>query len=196
MQILVVDIETGTVDLDKDNWDIANCMICEVGIAELDTTTGSIAKVFDEICQEQHGCHPDSWVFNNTDLTYAEVIESDYLSSYKATLQKILDEDGYVTSWGHDFDLDRLEHKIRGFNIPNKFWDPKITLTEFMKIEGPYGYKWPSVQEVYVHFNPRQIWHQNHRAIDDAVMEAELIYKSIVKWPELIDSWEKYLVAS
>jgi len=191
MNILVVDIEIGIIDLNKNKWDLDNCMICDIGIAKLDTITGSISKVFDKICQEKQGCSPDSWVFKNTDLSYDDVIDSDYLSSQKATLQQILDEGGHVTSWGHDFDLARLEH--RGFKIPNKFWDPLITLTKYMKIEGPYGYKWPKVEEAYLHFNPGQICPQNHRAMNDAVIEAEIIYQSIRKWPELIDSWQDYI---
>jgi len=189
-----VDIEIGIIDPSKDNWHLDNCMICELGIAQLDTNTGSISTVFDKICQEEQGCSPDSWVFTNTDLSYDDVIDSDYLISHKAAIQQIFDEGGYVTSWGHDFDLARLEHPLRGFIIPNKFWDPLKTLTKYMKIQDAYGRdKWASVKEAFLFFNPGQISPQNHRAIDDAIMEAELLYQSIVKWPELIDSWENYL---
>lgn len=193
MDILVVDIENGNIDSKRDPWHIENCVICEIGIAQLDLDTGRIKPIFCQICREDNHPDPNSWVFQETSLTCEEVSESNHFNEFKDELQKLFDELP-VTSWGHDFDLARLEHPSRGLVIPTKFWDPKTTLTDFLEIPSSYGYgyKWPKVTEAYEYFYSKKM-RQTHRAVDDALVEAEIIIKAIEKWPELKDSWEDYL---
>ncbi len=40
MEIIVVDIETGVIEPTLNNYDTDNCLICEIGIVNLDLETG------------------------------------------------------------------------------------------------------------------------------------------------------------
>ncbi len=195
MEIYVVDIETGVIDLHCDNYVPGNCTICEVGVTRLDLSSGEITPVFDKVCKEESMCSPGSWVFNATSLSYQKVVDAEYLSQYREELQAFFDEGIPVTSWSHDFDFSHLEYSGRGLSIPTRFWDPKITLTGFLKIPNPYrsGYKWPKVEEAYSYFFPDEEFTHQHRAIHDAVAESKIIYHSVKKWPVLLDSWRDYV---
>ena len=191
MEILVIDIETGVIEPTLNNYDIDNCLICEIGIVSLDLETGERRVVFDRTCQESPGAHPSSWVFRNTSLTLAEVTASPFFHELKPTIQELFDAKP-VTSWSHDFDLAILES--RGLNIPSIFWDPKTTLKHFLKINHPsgLGHKWPSVQEAHTYFNPDKPLQQTHRATQDAQIEAQIIHQAVQKWPELKNQWKDY----
>ena len=191
MEILVVDIETGVIEPTLNNYDIDNCLICEIGIVSLELVTGERSFVFDRTCQESPGAHPSSWLFMNTSLTLDEVKDSQHFHDLKPPIQDLLDTRP-VTSWSHDFDLAILES--RGLQIPSTFWDPKTTLKHFLEIHHPsgQGYKWPSVQEAYKYFNPDKILQQTHRAIQDAIIEAEIIHQAVLKWPILKNQWKDY----
>jgi DNA polymerase III epsilon subunit-like protein len=193
MEIIVVDIETGVIEPTLNNYDIDNCLICEIGIVNLNLETGESRVIYDRTCQERPGAHPSSWVFKNTSLTLKEVTDSQHFHDLKPTIQELLDDSKPVTSWNHDFDFAILES--RGLKIPIKFWDPKTTLKHFLEIHHPsgQGYKWPSVQEAYKYFNPDKIYQQTHRAIQDAKIEAEIIYQAVLKWPVLKNQWEDYI---
>ena len=192
MEILVVDIETGVIEPTLDNYDIDNCLICEVGLVSLDLETGERRVVFDRTCQERPGAHSSSWVFRNTSLTLDTVTASPYFHDLKPPIQDLLDTRP-VTSWNHDFDLAILES--RGLNIPQTFWDPKTTLKHFLKINHPsgQGHKWPSVQEAHTYFNPDKPLQQTHRATQDAQIEAQIIHQAVQKWPILKNQWKDYI---
>ena len=88
-----------------------------------------------------------------------------------------------------------LEHPLRNFEIPQKYWDPMIILTDYLKIpfpSGGVGYKWPSFQEALEYFNPGKTLGQGHRAIYDAKIAAEIIFQAVKKWPLLINKWTDY----
>jgi DNA polymerase III epsilon subunit-like protein len=195
LDVLVVDIETASIDANKDKWDIRNCLICEIGIANLNLDSGKINPVFNQICREDDPPDPDSWVFKSTSLTCEMIAKSTHFKDLKDELQEILNEKP-VTSWGHDFDLDRLECHPRCLDIVTKFWDPKRTLKNFLKIpsEWGYGYKWPSVMEALKYFYPKQKLEQNHRAIDDAKIEADIILQATGKWPILKTNWKDFVL--
>ncbi len=193
MNIYVIDLETANYDPVQDNFSTENCMICEIGIVGLDTKTGRIEKVFNKTCREEQICHPDSWIFQNTTLTFNKVSGAEPISSFRDELQHILDRGIPVTSWGHDFDLSHLENTTRNFTIPMKFWDPKKVLADLLKIPGSYGYKWPKVHEAYNFFHATQPFYEAHRALDDAKVEAEIIYQAIRKWPILEEKWASFV---
>lgn len=194
MEILVIDIETGVIDPKKDPFDIDNNSICEIGVVKLNLDTGDIQTIFNRTCQDNHMCSPSSWVFQNTSLTHDEVTASEHIHDLKDVIQDILNKNP-VTSWSHDFDISLLEHPSRSFIIPVKFWDPKITLKNFLKIPQSlgYGYKWPKVQEAFEYFNPEKRYEQTHRAIQDARMSAEIIFQAVEKWAVLRNKWEEYV---
>jgi len=194
LEILVVDIETASIDATKDKWDIENCVICEIGIANLDLDSGKIKPAFDQTCREDISPDPKSWVFEATSLTGKQVAESNHFEDFKDELQEIFNEKP-VTSWGHDFDLSRLECPSRCLVIPIKFWDPKRTLTNFLEIpsNSGYGYKWPSVAEAYQYFNPNKRMQQTHRTVDDATIEAGIIFKATEKWTILKNEWKNFV---
>lgn len=195
MEILVVDIETANIDTKQNNWDIENCIICEIGIAKLNLDSGEINPIFDQICREDNSPDPASWVFKTTSLTCEMIAESTHFEELKDKLQDILNSKP-VTSWGHDFDLARLECSSRCLAIPTKFWDPEHTLTDFLKIpfDSGYGYKWPKVTEAFEYFYPNKKWQQNHRGIDDATIEADIIFQATEKWPILKNEWEQFVL--
>ena len=195
LKIYVVDAETAVIDISQDNYDPINCSICEIGIVNVDLATGNIEYVFDSICQEKKGCSPDSWIFKETTLTYEDVLKSNFLHDIQSKIQGIFDEGIPVTSWSHDFDFLHLEHPSRGFTIPVKFWDPKITLTNFLKISNPHhsGYKWPRVDEAFEYFNPNTALTYSHRAIQDAKVEADIIFRAVQRWPILLERWQDFV---
>jgi len=192
MEILVVDIETGVIEPTLNNYDLDNCLICEIGIVSLDLETGDIRVIYDRTCRERPDAHPSSWVFRNTSLTLDTVTGSPYFHELKPSIQDLFDS-RLVTSWNHDFDLAILES--RGMRIPLTFWDPKTTLKHFLKLHHPsgQGHKWPSVQEAYKYFNPDKPLQQTHRAIQDAQVEAEIIHQAVEKWPILKNQWKDYI---
>ena len=194
MEILVVDIEIANIDVTEDTWDVENCLICEIGIVNLNLDSGEIIPVFNQTCREDDSPDPESWVFKNTSLTCQMIAESAHFEEFKDGLQEIFNRKP-VTSWGHDFDLHHLECPSRCLTIPSKFWDPKRTLTNFLKIpfNSGTGYKWPKVTEACKCLCPNKKCKQDHRGLDDATIEAEIIFKATEKWPILKNEWEQYV---
>lgn len=170
MKILVLDIETTGLTPECD-------MICEIGICLLNLKNGNIIPILDQICQEQNKEFDEySWIFQNSDLTIKQVIESPYLIDFKTELQDILNLKHPITAYNQQFDFSFLEH--RGFQIKNKFWDPMFKLKNIMKIPHfYYGYKFPSVQEAW-NFFFKGNYIEKHRALDDAIHEAKIIYET------------------
>lgn len=169
--IVVVDIETTGLSPIYDS-------IVEVGLCFLDLNSGEIYPIFNVICQEENKKFDKySWVFQNSDLTLDEVIKAPYLDEFREGLQGIFDLGYPITAYNQEFDFGFLE--TRGFKIANKFWDPMIKLTLILRIPRYYGgYKWPSVQEAWRHFFGDDGYDEAHRALDDAMHEAKIIYET------------------
>lgn len=188
MEILVLDIETGNIDSKniQKRFDVENCVICEIGIVNLNLDSGKIKPVFDHTCKEDILPDPDSWIFQNSSLTYKMIKESNHLKNFKDELQDIFNSKP-VTSWNQKFDFNHLECHSRCLTIPSKCWDPMEILTDLIKIPHPFrdGYKWPSLIEGYLHFNPNKRLEHQHRAIDDAKIAAKTIFQALEKWPNL-----------
>lgn len=167
MKIAVMDIETTDLDIRKGS-------ICEIGIVLLDLENGNIETIFNNICREDNiEITPNSWVFKNSSLTYTNVIESLSFEYYKKELQEIFNI--YHTTSYSNFDFKFM--KSRGLLFPKLFWDPMKKLTLIMKLPyNAYKYHYPSVVEAYEYFFNESI-NEEHRAIDDAIIEAKIIYK-------------------
>ncbi len=193
MKILIVDLETGTIDALEDPFDPENCVICEIGIVSLDICTGETSEIMNTVCKENQACHRDSWIFQNSSLSMEDVLRSVSLDDIRDELQSVLDCGKPVTSWGHGFDLRILAGK--GYEIPLRFWDPLAVLAPFIRIPGPCGYsfKWPSVEEAHGFLRPWRPFRMAHRAAEDARMEASIIYDCTLRWPELRVDWGRFV---
>jgi len=130
LEILVVDIETAVIDFNKNKWNPENCLICEIGIVNLNLDSGEIKPVFNQTCREGNSPDPKSWIIKNTQMACKMIDESPYFKGFKDKLQEIFNSKP-VTSWNHEFDFQHLEHPSRFLTIPTKFWDPKHALKDF-----------------------------------------------------------------
>ncbi|MFX1499990.1 MAG: exonuclease domain-containing protein [Promethearchaeota archaeon] len=170
--IIVLDIETTGLSPQCD-------MICEIGICLLNLETGKINPHFSKVCQEKNKEFDEhSWVFQNSDLTFEDVINAPYFSEFQKEIQNLFNLEIPITAYNQQFDFGFLEY--RGMKIPNKFWDPMLKLTPILKIPGFYQkYKWPSVQEAWnFFFGTNNNYHEAHRALDDAMHEAQILFKT------------------
>ena len=177
MKILVIDIETtGFIS--------SNGHIVEVGIVELDLTTGSRVILFDEVVHEDGMSQREldnAWIIQNSDLEINEVDNSCNLESYLPKIQQIIDEhpEG-ATAYNRGFDFDFLED--RGIVFNKKLPCPMKVATPICKLPGNYGdYKWPKVEECYKFLFPLSNYDELHRGADDAMHEAEIVFE-FYKW--------------
>lgn len=167
-------MKIGVIDLETTHIDHRRGSICEIGIALLNLDNGEIERIFDKVCKEDGiEIDPKAWIFYNSTLTYTDVINSEPFESYREELQNIFNT-YHMTSYSN-FDFKWLIN--RGFTIPNRFFDPMIKLTPIMKLPySMYKYKYPSVEEAY-EFLFKENLNEEHRAIDDAEVEAKIIYE-------------------
>lgn len=194
MEILVVDIETANIDITKNIWDIKNCLICEIGVVNLNLDSGEIKSLFNKTCKDYNSPDPESWIFKYTSLTSKMVEESNNFEDFTDELQEIFIRKP-VTAWGHNKDLRILTSFPRYLRTPSTFWDPKCVLTNFLQIplDSGGGYKWPKVTEAFEYFYPNEKWQQTHRANDDAKIEADIIFQAVEKWPILKNEWKQFV---
>jgi len=176
MKILILDIET-TNFLNKGGY------IVEIGIVQLDLTNGNKEVVFNEVCHEDGITKKDvetSWIVKNSDLSVDAIRRSRNLKLMKAEIQEIINNypDG-ITAYNNKFDFDFMEN--RGFVFHNKLPCPMILSTPILKLPPKQswkgGYKWPNVQEAYDYFFPNNQYRELHRGADDALHEADIVYK-------------------
>ncbi|MHA1776886.1 MAG: 3'-5' exonuclease [Promethearchaeota archaeon] len=178
MQIAVLDIETtGTTP--------RNGTIIEIGIAMLDLKTHFISKLFDSLCKEPEFLTrfeadrlENCWIFQNSTLTVKKILAAPTWDEVAPKIQRILNKFP-ATTYNKAFDFGFL--KAKGIKIPRELPCPMIEATPYFKlpprIEGT-EYKWPSVQECWGFlFLDYTYYTEIHRAYDDAVHEAEIIYE-------------------
>lgn len=170
MKAAIVDIETTGLNP-------ALNMIVEIAIVSLDLETGKTKIIYNELIKEQKFdiLHKNSWIFNNSDLTFEEVNSAAPLDIKK--LQSIFDK-YHITAYNKDFDISFLQH--RGFRIPNQLPCPMKLLTPILQLPSKnhyMGFKYPSLKEAWAATFPNKPYLQNHRASDDAIHEAELVYE-------------------
>ena len=175
-KILIIDIET-TGFLKQGG------KIVEIGIIELDIKNGDSRIIFDEICHERPITkeHVDkSWIVQNGYMTTEEIQHSKQLSEFATEIQGIINlYSNGSTAYNNVFDFGFLED--RGFHFPKKLPCPMILSTNICKIPKSkgMGYKWPKVEEAYKHFFPESDYTELHRGADDAIHEAEIVFKLI-----------------
>lgn len=172
-EILVLDIETTGLSP-------ANDYILELGIVKLNTETGEITELFDEVFKDPNltAKHRNSWIFQNGFMEIEEIRNAKPLSNYSNTIQEILTPfKGRITAWNRNFDQSFLH--ANGFDLGEDVPCPMKASTEFFKIEGSRGYKWPKAQEAWDILFPSTLKIEAHRGLDDSIMEAKIIFELI-----------------
>jgi DNA polymerase-3 subunit epsilon len=174
-RILVIDIETTGFSHSED-------YITEIGIVELNYETGERILLFDKVVFESKmtlekilkrsklkGLEFDLNIFS--DSVNFETIKTDiqlFIDMYPRG----------ITAYNNKFDFGFLEN--RGIIIHKKLEDPMLLGTNICKIpnqNGYGGYKWPKVQEIWDYLFGKTEYIENHRAGDDAMHEALIVYE-------------------
>ncbi len=156
-----------------------NDLILEIGIVKLDLETGDTKINFDSHVREPTfgDKHKSSWIFKNSDLKFEDVEKAPLLEELKQEIQEIFHK-CYITAFNKSFDLGFL--KARGFEFPDELPCIMLTSTNICRIPSRYnrrGYKWPSAQEAWDFFFPNSDYIEKHRAADDAIHEAKILYE-------------------
>ncbi|WP_457559548.1 3'-5' exonuclease [Candidatus Harpocratesius sp.] len=178
MRIAVLDIETTGRTPQTGT-------IVEIGIAMIDLRTHFVTKLFDSLCREpefemkfEARMLEDCWIFQNSTLTINDIRNAPKWSEVAPKIQRIMNKFP-VTAYNKAFDFSFL--KNRGIRIPRELPCPMIAATPVLKLPPRFDgtdYKWPSVEECWeFFFSNDHIYSEIHRAYDDAVHEAEIIYE-------------------
>ena len=169
-KIAIIDIET--TDLKPDNG-----LIIEIGIVELDLTTGETKILFDSLIKELHldDAHRNAWIFNNSDLKFEDIENAPSLNNLKNHIQEIFNRYS-LTAYNNSFDFGFMES--RGFVIKKDIPDIMAVAKEVCKImRSRGGYKNPKMQEAWDNLFPNTDYIEKHRAVDDAIHEAEILFE-------------------
>ncbi len=179
MKVAVIDIETTGLKASND-------LILEIGIVELNLDTEETKVLFNNFVKEPSfgEKYRNAWIFDNSDMKFEEALNAPNLEKFRNELQEIFNNYG-VTAFNISFDLGFL--KARGFNFPNELPCIMITATDICKIPHPNGirkdryrnseFKWPKVQEAWDFFFPNSNYIEGHRAADDAIHEAKILFE-------------------
>ena len=175
-KIAVIDIETTGLKPSSD-------LILEIGTVELDLDTGDTRIIFNSYVREPTfgDEHRNSWIFNNSNLSFEEVKKAPLLDEFKKELQEIFNSYP-LTAFNKSFDLEFLRE--RGFDFPQELPCIMLTSTNICKIphrNNSPGYKWPKAQEAWDCFFPNTYYNEKHRAADDAIHEAQILFEIYIR---------------
>ena len=177
-KIAIIDIET-TSFVKKD------AFIVEIGIVELDIISGTKRIIFNSpIYEKGVENYSGMGVFGISNLDLSDVMNAKNLESCRETLQLIFDQ-YKITSYNIRFDLGILESK--GFIFPKKLMDLMI-FTRKLLPKGKYNFEFAyrkfhsSKENEGGKYLKNKNYEEQHRAIDDAVHEAELLFLFIQKF--------------
>ncbi len=173
-RVAVIDFETTGLNPIYD-------LIIEIGIIELNLKTGETKIIFDSFVKEPKFGeeHRDSWIFDNSNITFEDIENAPLFDNFKEDLNEIFDKYP-TTAFNKSFDLSFL--KFRGIKIPKELPCIMKTATNICRIPFPNGgsrYKWPSCQEAWDYFFPNSDYNEKHRAADDAIHEAKILFELI-----------------
>jgi len=155
----------------------SNGLIIEVGIVELDLVTGATRILFDSLVKELPfgDIHRDAWIFNNSDLKFEDVADAPEFDNLKDEIQEIFDQYS-LTAYNNAFDFGFMES--RGFTIKKDLPDIMAVAKVACKIMyAKGGYKNPKMQEAWDNLFPNTKYREAHRAVDDAIHEAEILFE-------------------
>jgi len=175
--------EIAIVDIETSGFQKQGGLIVEIGIVGLNLETGSVIDEFDSIVREdgfdgRHARDPYGWIFQNSDLTYEEVLSANKLTNVLPEIQNILNKYPLgVTAYNKGFDFGFL--KSRGLQI-NELPCIMMSAAPVVNLPPNFGYntpKWPKVEEAWEYFFPQAEYKEAHRALDDARHEALIAYE-------------------
>ncbi|MFO7863678.1 MAG: 3'-5' exonuclease [Salinivirgaceae bacterium] len=173
----------GIVDIETSGFLKQGGKIVEIGIVELNISTGERKVLFDSVVREpgfteMHTKHPMGWIFQNSNLTYEEVAAAPLLDDVKPQIQDVFDSffTG-ITAFNKAFDFGFL--RSRGFRIAElpcimHTATPVLNLPSNGHYKGP---KYPNVEEAYHFLTGKRNFVESHRAADDAMHEAEIAFE-------------------
>lgn len=173
--LLIVDIETT-------GFSKTNDQILELGIVDLNLETGEIKHLFDKVFKSHKltSNHRKAWIFENGFMTLEEVRQASDIVHSKNEISLIFQNyKNRITAWNRAFDSGFLT--ANGFALGQNPGCPMIESTDFFKLpkKNPNhkGFKWPSAQEAWDILFPDTPRIEKHRGLDDADMEARIIYE-------------------
>lgn len=155
----------------------SNGLIIEVGIVELDLISGATRILFDSLVKESPfgDIHRDAWIFNNSDLKFEDVEDAPVLDKVRDEIQEILNQFS-LTAYNNAFDFGFMES--RGFTIKKDLPDIMAVAKNTCKIMyAKGGYKNPKMQEAWDNLFPNTNYREAHRAVDDAIHEAKILFE-------------------
>lgn len=166
----------GVIDIETTGKKPENGLIVEIGIVELDIETGETKVLFESLVKEPTFGEKErnKWIFNHSNIVFEDVLKAPAISDIREEVQELLNKYS-ITAFNKSFDIGFLES--RGFIVPHELPCIMITATNIVKIEVEWGFKWPSCQEAWDYFFPNTNYSEKHRAADDAVHEAKILYE-------------------
>ena len=171
-KVAVIDIETTGKKSERD-------LILEIGIVELSLATGETKILFDSLVKEPKFGeeHRDAWIFDNSDLTFENIENAPLFDNLKQKIREICNQYP-ITAFNKSFDLGFL--KAREINVPKELPCIMLTTTNICRIPSSTRrgeYKWPKCQEAWDFFFPNSDYIETHRAADDAIHEAKILFE-------------------
>lgn len=171
--MLVIDIETTHFSKDKGH-------IVEVGIVGLDLGNGGRTVVFDNIVWEPScsmGELERSWYWGNSDVKLKDIRGAmSWRDAFMQILKLICQDPDGVTAYNSSFDFGWMES--RGIVFPCKLADSMKLCRPIVEATDKNGrIKNPNVEEAWAYFFPDEPYKEKHRAADDAMHEAAIIYE-------------------
>jgi len=171
-KVAVIDIETTGKKSEKD-------LILEIGIVELSLATGETKILFDSLVKEPKFGeeHRDAWIFDNSDLKFENIENAPLFDNLKQKIREICNQYP-ITAFNKSFDLGFL--KARKINVPKELPCIMLTAQNILKIPYQYDrsrYKRPNCQEAWDFFFPNSEYVEKHRAADDAIHEAKILFE-------------------
>lgn len=175
--------DIAVVDIETSGFQNQGGLIVEIGIVGLNLETGDVTDEFNAIVKEdgfgeKHAKNPYGWVFQNSDLTYNDVLLANNLTSILPEIQSVFNKYKLgATAFNKQFDFGFL--KARGLIIKEL---PCIMLSAAPVVNLPpnTGFrdaKWPKVEEAWEYFFPNTQYKEAHRALDDAKHEALIVHE-------------------
>lgn len=171
------------VDLETTGFLNQKGLIVEIGIASLDLNNGTIKSEFSSLIKESgfnsaHAKPPYGWIFDNSTLEYSEVEKAPTMDSLFDQIQAVINMfPTGITAYNAAFDLPFLKSRSFTFKplpCPMIAATPVVNLPPAGRRNEP---KWPKVQEAWDYLFGDTGYVEQHRALDDALHEAEIVYE-------------------